>query len=190
MNYIGGINGNLTNIKSVNELEDRLEAVEKKASSAATQEDLVNEISSRTNADNELQTAIKQVSNSPYVYVLTFNMNDGTTHNIRFAAFVPSLVLRSFFWSSPAILNIFDPNIGPCCWVGMMGMAQIMVGDTTKYEINLSHIKTIEQMTINEEGEQIYTEYDAQSDLLLEGIPLENYIKLEGYYSFIATIPV
>lgn len=41
MNYIGGINGNLTNIKSVNELEDRLEAVEKKASSAATQEDLV-----------------------------------------------------------------------------------------------------------------------------------------------------
>lgn len=45
-------------------------------------------------------------------------------------------------------------------------------------------------MTINEKGEHIYTEYDAQSDLLLEGIPLENYNKLEGYYSFIATIPV
>lgn len=70
MNYIGGINGNLTNIKSINELEDRLEVVEKKASSAATQEDLVNEISSRTNADNELKNAIKQVSNSPYIYML------------------------------------------------------------------------------------------------------------------------
>jgi uncharacterized protein YlzI (FlbEa/FlbD family) len=58
MNYIGGINGNLTNIKSINELEDRLEVVEKKTSSSATQEDLVNEISARTNADNELKTAI------------------------------------------------------------------------------------------------------------------------------------
>lgn len=117
-------------------------------------------------------------------------MKDGTTHIIRFAAFVPSLVLKSFFWSSPAILNVFDPDIGPCCWVGMMGMAQIMVGSTEKYEISLSNIKTISQMTINEKGEHIYTEYDAQSDLLLEGIPLENYYKLEGYYSFIATIPV